>query len=74
MIAVRLERDGCISCMNCWAICPMVFQRNSCDCRTEIACMYRNGDDIATGEVPDELESCISMAADFCPASVIRIG
>ncbi len=74
MIAVRLERDDCISCTNCWAICPLVFQRNICDCRTEIACVFRKADDPASGEVPDELGSCITMAADFCPVNVIRVG
>ncbi len=73
MIRVQLDRDGCISCTNCWAICPSVFQRNAIDCHTEVACPYR-GQDISSGEVPEDLEACVTMAAEFCPVSVIKFG
>jgi ferredoxin len=65
-------REECISCRNCEATCPQVFEMSFEDVLSTIKAEYR-GASIAEGAVPDELESCVRDAADLCPVSIIHI-
>ncbi|MGE5626765.1 MAG: ferredoxin [Solirubrobacterales bacterium] len=57
-----LEKEGCISCGMCIAICPQVFQ------------MEDDGKaGVVQEEVPDNLLGSAKEAEESCPVSVIAI-
>jgi ferredoxin len=70
---VTIEREECISCGSCYADCPEVFEENEDDLFSQITEEYRVDDDLAVGEVPDDLEECVEDAAFACPVEVILI-
>ncbi|MBC7236001.1 MAG: ferredoxin [Chloroflexi bacterium] len=69
---VHIEREECISCAACWSDCPEVFEEGD-DGLSSIVEQYRVGDDLAEGRVPDDLEDCVTSAADGCPVEVIEV-
>lgn len=71
MVNVEIDRDGCISCANCWTVCPEVFEENPDDNRSQVVEKYRAGD-IGKGQAPDGLD-CIKQAEGECPVSVIHL-
>ncbi len=70
---VTIDRDGCISCANCWTVCPDVFEENPEDAKSRIVERYRGVTDPGEGEAPAELADCARQAADECPVSVIEV-
>ncbi|MDI6719547.1 MAG: ferredoxin [Methanomicrobiales archaeon] len=73
MVAVEIDRPGCISCAACWTTCPGVFEENPQDTFSQIREEYRTGSDISRGDVPKDQEDCVREAADLCPTQVIRV-
>ena len=71
MVNVEIDRDGCISCANCWTVCPEVFEENPDDNRSQVVEKYRSGD-ISKGQAPDDL-TCVKQAESECPVSVIHV-
>ncbi len=71
---VTMERENCISCGNCWTVCPDFFEENGDDAQSQIMMKFRIADSLAEGEAPEELEECVKSAAEGCPAEVIHIG
>jgi ferredoxin len=71
---VMMERENCISCGNCWTVCPDFFEENADDAQSQVQMKYRIGDSLAEGDAPEELEECVKSAAEGCPADVIHIG
>ncbi len=67
---IDIDRDGCIECGNCAAICGDVFELKVGD-KADIKQAYRTGD-LAKGEVPENLSKCAQDAADACPVQVIH--
>jgi ferredoxin len=68
---ISIDREGCISCGNCEAVCPDVFKllvEN--DGKSSIVEKYRKGD-LGKGEVGDDLKTCTESARDSCPVTVI---
>lgn len=58
----QIDRDGCIACEACVAVCPEVFR------------MADDGlAEVYVDEVPDELEESAQEAAEGCPTSVITV-
>lgn len=57
-----LDREGCISCGLCPAICPEVFRMAEDDI-AEVWCE----------DVPEEAEEAAVEAQDSCPVSVIKV-
>ena len=39
---ISIDREGCISCGNCWTICPEVFEENPDDNKSEVVPKYRS--------------------------------
>jgi ferredoxin len=72
-IRVRIDRDECIQCANCWDICPDVFEEGPDDGVSQIVKEYRVNDDPGLGEIPEELEDCAREAADLCSIEIIYI-
>ena len=70
---VRIDRDECIVCGSCWEDCPQVFEESPDDGLSQVVAQYRVDGDPAQGEVPEELESCVSEAADNCPVEIIHV-
>jgi ferredoxin len=73
MIIVTVERDGCISCGQCWAICPEFFEEDPDDSRSAVAEGYRIAGKLDEGSAPDKFEECLRVAEETCPAEVIRV-
>jgi ferredoxin len=68
---IAIDRDGCISCGNCEAMCPQVFKLQvEGDGKAAIVEQYRK-EDLSKGEVGDDLRTCIETARDGCPVQVI---
>ena len=68
---ISIDRDGCISCGNCEAVCPDVFKLLvEGDGKSSIVEKYRKGD-LGKGEVGDDLKACTESARDSCPVQVI---
>jgi ferredoxin len=69
---VSIDREGCISCGNCEAICPEVFKLlRETDGKSSIVEKYRKGD-LGKGEFGDDLKTCAENGRDGCPVQVIR--
>jgi len=73
MLGVMIEREECISCGNCWNICPQVFEQNADDGFSQIATDWQVSGEITEGCIDDELEDYVRQAADGCPVSAIVI-
>ena len=69
---VTIDRENCIGCGACEAVCPEVFKLAD-DGKSSIAEKYqKDGPD--KGEIDEEeLASCVESARDSCPVEVISI-
>jgi ferredoxin len=72
MQKVSIDRTGCISCGNCWNVCPKVFEQKKEDGKSQITKKFRVKDDISKGEVTEKMES-LSEAEKSCPVNVIQV-
>ncbi len=70
---IIIDREGCISCGNCWTDCPEVFEENPDDNQSEIVPEYRFEGNPGVGESPKDQEECVKKASENCPAQVIAI-
>ncbi len=73
VVKVSIDRNDCISCGNCWTICPEFFEQNPDDDFSQVVEMYRVGGNIAEGEAPQKLEGLVKEAADSCPVQIIHV-
>ena len=67
---VFIDREGCIGCGVCEALCPKLFKLLD-DGKSGIVEKYRKGS-LGEGEVRDDLSSCAKNARDSCPVEVIK--
>jgi ferredoxin len=67
---VFIDREGCIGCGICEALCPEVFKLLD-DGKSGIVEKYRKGS-LGEGEVSDDLTSCVENAKVSCPVEVIK--
>jgi ferredoxin len=68
---ITIDREGCISCGNCEAICPEVFKLLvESDGKSSIVEKYRK-EELGKGEAGDDLKTCVENARDSCPVLVI---
>jgi len=66
----KVEIDGCIACGVCGSVAPDIFDFDA----EGIALNVYNGDDnTGTVEIPEELHSDLTDAAESCPTEVILI-
>ena len=70
---VTIDREECISCGSCSAICPEFFEPDAQDERSQVVTKYRAGENLGAGDAPDSLHDCVTQAADACPVSVIHL-
>jgi ferredoxin len=70
---IDIDRKDCTACSLCWSDCPEIFEEDPKDGLSRIVEKYRIADDIARGNVPEELSSVAQSAADNCPVSVIHV-
>ncbi|MCR8432683.1 MAG: ferredoxin [Crenarchaeota archaeon] len=73
MPVVRIDRDACISCGVCAALCADVFMLDPTDSKSAVIERFRVGNDMAKGEIPADLLDCAKTAAENCPVQAIRI-
>jgi ferredoxin len=66
---VRIDREGCIGCGVCEALCSEVFNLIE-DGKASITEKYRKRD-VGEGKVGNELVACVENARGSCPVSVI---
>ena len=67
---VIIDREGCIGCGVCEALCPEVFILVE-DGKSSIVEKYRGGS-LGEGEVGDSLRECEETAEKSCPVQVIK--
>jgi ferredoxin len=67
---ISIDREGCIGCGVCEAICPEVFKLLE-DGKSGIVEKHRK-ESLSEGEVGDDLTSCVENAKDSCPVEVIK--
>ncbi len=72
-LKVTIDRANCTSCGTCWETCPAFFEENPDDHFSQVIERFRLRDTIAEGSAPDELEACVSDAADLCPVQIIAL-
>ncbi len=66
---VIIDREGCIGCGVCEALCSEVFKLLE-DGKSGIVEKYRKRDP-SEGEVEDSLSACVESAKTSCPVEVI---
>lgn len=67
---VHIDREGCIGCGVCEALCPEVFKLVE-DGKSSIVEKHRQND-LGEGEVESDLAACVETARDSCPVCVIK--
>ncbi len=72
MLKVTIDREACISCASCWLECPEYFEEGE-DGFSQVVEAYRIDGSLAEGEVPADLEDCVTEAADVCPVEIIHV-
>ena len=70
---VTIDREECISCATCYAVCSEFFEPDPQDDRSQVVAKYRVEGNLAAGDAPDSLHDCVREAADACPVSVIHL-
>lgn len=70
---VSIDRSNCTSCGTCWESCPDFFEESPDDHYSQVTGKFRSGENIAEGNSPDDLEACVTDAADLCPVSIISV-
>ncbi len=73
-VMVKIDRDACVVCEQCWQICPDVFVQNQTDSWSQIVPQYQVNSDPASGAVPEDLKDKVQEAADSCPVTIIHVG
>jgi len=66
---VFVNRDGCIGCGTCEALCSEVFKLLE-DGKSSIVEKYRKGEP-SKGKVGDKIVPCVENAKTSCPVEVI---
>lgn len=69
VVKVCVDREGCIGCGVCEALCGEVFKLLE-DGKSGIVEVYRKSD-VSQGEVDEKLRDCVENAKESCPVSVI---
>lgn len=67
---VYVDRETCIGCGVCEALCPEVFKLRD-DGKSSIVEKYRKGK-LEEGEVGEDLASCVENAKTSCPVEAIK--
>ncbi len=70
---VTIDRDGCISCAQCWTTCPEFFEENPEDGKSRVSAKYMSDGNLGAGDAPQNLEECTQSAAEGCPVQVIHV-
>ena len=68
-----IERSDCTSCGTCWETCRAFFEENPDDHFSQVIEKFRLNGNIGEGSAPDELDACVTDAADLCPVSIITV-
>ena len=74
MMKVTINREECTSCSTCWETCPGFFEQNPADSFSQVMAEFQVSDNPAEGTAPQDLEACVTEAADLCPVQIIRLG
>jgi len=67
---ITINREECIGCGACEAICPEIFQLAE-DGKSAITEKYRKSH-LGHGEVGEEHVQCVENAKESCPVEVIE--
>jgi len=73
MMKVTIIREERTSCGTCWDTCPGFFEQNPEDSFSQVMAKFQISDTPSEGTAPQDLEACVTEAADLCPVQIIRI-
>jgi ferredoxin len=66
---IILERQNCIGCGSCVAVCPQYFEMAE-DNKSHLKDSAKNADEAESLEI--EEPGCVDDAADVCPVRIIK--
>lgn len=69
----RVDREGCIGCGACAAVCPDFWQMNDEENKTNLKGSTKAGDGLYELEIGDDDVECNRQAEDVCPVNVIKV-
>jgi ferredoxin len=72
MVKITIDRKDCISCGNCWSVCPKIFEQSKKDSLSQITKKYRLGEELGKGECKEKMD-CIKTAESQCPVTIIHV-
>ncbi len=67
---VKIDREGCIGCGSCYALCPKVFEDDGTGTAQVVEGFRKEGS--GKGEVEDDID-CVENAEKSCPVKVITV-
>lgn len=70
---VNIDRSNCVSCGTCWDTCPAFFEQNPDDSFSRVIEKFQSMGNPAKGSAPEDLDACVTEAADLCPVQIITI-
>lgn len=71
---VSIDRPNCTSCSTCWETCPAFFEENPDDHFSQVIEKFRISGSVSEGTAAEDLEACVTEAADLCPVQIITVG
>ncbi|MEM2108936.1 MAG: ferredoxin [Candidatus Odinarchaeota archaeon] len=74
MVRIKINRELCIACGSCYAVCPEVYESDE-EGKSKIVDKYlkEHSDENSIGEVEEELENCAREGAESCAVEAIEI-
>lgn len=70
---VTIDRPNCTSYSTCWETCPAFFEESPTDHFSQVIEQFRIAGSIAEGTADEDLDACVTEAADLCPVQIIAI-
>jgi len=72
LVVIKVDKDICIACGTCYAVCPDFFEEDS-NGKSHVKEEYRTEEtnSHSLGDAPDDLLDSVEEALDSCPVSAI---
>ncbi|MHA1835627.1 MAG: ferredoxin [Candidatus Odinarchaeia archaeon] len=74
MVKVKINKELCIACGSCYAVCSEVYEEDE-EGKSKLLDEFEKegNENLSSGEIPDELKDCATEGAETCPVDAIEI-